>query len=85
MDLSITIIGLIAAVFTTIALLPQLLKVKRTKSAKDISIGMFSLFCGGVFLWFIYGLFETDLPIIIANSFAFIQGLAILILKMKYK
>ncbi len=85
MDLSITIIGLIAAIFTTIALLPQLLKVKRTKSANDISTWMFSLFCGGVFLWFIYGLFEIDLPIIIANSFTFIQALAILTLKIKYK
>ncbi len=85
MELTITIVGLIAAVFTTIALLPQLLKVKRTKSAKDISTWMFSLFCGGVFLWFIYGLFVFDLPIILANSFTFVQAVTILMLKIKYK
>jgi MtN3 and saliva related transmembrane protein len=81
----VTIIGLMAAAFTTVSLLPQLLKVKRTKSAKDISLGMFSLFTAGVLLWFIYGAYLNDLPIIIANSLAFIQSLAILAFKIKYK
>jgi len=82
---TITIIGLIAAAFTTISLFPQLIKVWKTKSTKDISTGMFSLFCCGVFLWFIYGVYVNDLPIMIANSLAFIQALIILILKAKYK
>lgn len=82
---TITIIGLIAAAFTTISLFPQVLKVWKTKSTRDISTGMFSLFCGGVFLWFVYGVFINDLPIIIANSLVFIQALIILIFKIKYK
>ena len=81
----ITIIGLIAALFTTISLLPQLLKVWKTKSTRDISTGMFTLFGSGVFLWFIYGVSINDLPIIIANSLAFIQAIVILALKFKYK
>ena len=82
---SITIIGLVAAIFTTVALFPQLMKVWRTKSTKDISTGMFSLYCGGVLLWFVYGVFLNDFPIIIANSLAFIQGVVILMFKVKYK
>jgi MtN3 and saliva related transmembrane protein len=82
---AVTIIGLFAALFTTVSLLPQLIKVYKTKSAKDISTGMFSLFCGGVFLWFIYGVFINDFPIIIANSLAFIQAAMILFFKAKYK
>jgi MtN3 and saliva related transmembrane protein len=81
----ITIIGLTAAAFTTVALVPQLLKVWKTKSTKDISTGMFTLYCGGVFLWFVYGAYTGDLPIILANSLAFVQALAILIFKAKYK
>ena len=81
----ITIIGLTAAVFTTISLFPQLIKIWKTKSTKDISTGMFSLFCGGVFLWFIYGVFINDLPIIVPNSLAFIQAIIILMFKAKYK
>ena len=82
---NITIIGLIAAAFTTIALLPQLIKVWKTKSTKDISIGMFMLYCSGVLLWFVYGVFRNDLAIILANSLAFIQALIILMFKAKYK
>ena len=82
---TITIIGLIAAAFTTITLLPQLIKIWKTKSTKDISIGMFMLYCGGVLLWFVYGVFVNDLPIIVANSLAFIQAVVILFFKAKYK
>jgi MtN3 and saliva related transmembrane protein len=80
-----TIIGLIAAVFTTVSLFPQLIKVWKTKSTKDISLGMFIIYCGGVLLWFVYGVYRNDLAIILANSLAFIQGLIILMLKARYK
>ena len=82
---TITIIGLIAAAFTTVSLFPQLIKVWKTKSTKDISTGMFLLYSGGVLLWFVYGVYLKDLPIMIANSLAFIQALVILMLKAKYK
>lgn len=82
---SITAIGLVAAAFTTIALLPQLMKVWKTKSTRDISTGMFTLYSSGLFLWFVYGMYLKDLPLILANSLAFIQALVILILKARYK
>jgi MtN3 and saliva related transmembrane protein len=82
---TITIVGLIAATFTTVALLPQLIKVWKTRSTKDISTGMFTLFCVGVFLWFVYGFYLNDIPIVLANSLAFIQALIILLFKAKYK
>jgi MtN3 and saliva related transmembrane protein len=82
---AITVVGLIAALFTTVSLFPQLIKIFKTKSTRDISTGMFMLFCGGVFLWFIYGVLVNDFPIIIANSLAFIQALVILFFKIKYK
>jgi MtN3 and saliva related transmembrane protein len=81
----VTIIGLVAAAFTTISLLPQIVKAVQTKSTKDISTWMFSLFCAGVFLWFVYGVLIWDLPIILANSLAFIQAVVILVLKYKYR
>jgi len=82
---AITVVGLIAALFTTVSLFPQVIKIYKTKSTRDISTGMFMLFCGGVFLWFIYGVLVNDFPIIIANSLAFIQALVILFFKIKYK
>jgi MtN3 and saliva related transmembrane protein len=81
----ITIIGLVAAALTVIAFFPQLMKVWKTKSTKDISLGMFSIFCSGVFLWFVYGILMQDLPIMIANFLIFVQAFIILMFKVKYK
>lgn len=81
----VTLIGLAAAAITVVSLFPQLVRIWKTKSTKDISLGMFLLFCGGVFLWFVYGILMQDLPIIVANFLGFIQTLIILILKVKYK
>ncbi len=81
----IMIIGLIAAALTTGSLFPQLIKIWKTKSTRDISTGMFALTSAGVLVWFIYGLFVNNFPIIIANSLAFIQAVVILFFKIKYK
>jgi MtN3 and saliva related transmembrane protein len=79
----ITIIGLSAAAMGGISLFPQVLKVIRTKSTKDISREMFLLLAGSIFLWLIYGILLKDFPIIIANFFGFIQTLIILFFKIK--
>jgi MtN3 and saliva related transmembrane protein len=81
----ITIIGFMAAALTVIAFFPQLTKVWKTKSTKDISLGMFSIFCGGAFLWLVYGILTQDPPIAIANFLIFIQAFIILMFKLKYK
>ena len=79
----IAIIGLSAAVMGGISLFPQVLKVVRTKSTKDISREMFVLLAGSIFLLLIYGILLKDLPSIIANFFGFIQALIILFFKIK--
>jgi MtN3 and saliva related transmembrane protein len=65
--------------------LPQVIKIWRSKSAKDISLAMFSIFSIGVFLWLIYGLFIDSLPVIIANFVTLILASTILVFKFKYK
>ena len=80
----ITLIGLLAGTLTTIAFLPQLTKTWKSKSAKDISLGMFLTFCSGVLLWLIYGILINALPVILANTVTLILSGAILALKLKY-
>jgi MtN3 and saliva related transmembrane protein len=82
---STTVIGLAAASLTVIAFIPQLLKAWKTKATRDISLGMFSTFCVGVLLWFVYGILTNDLPVTIANFLILIQAFIILMLKLKYK
>ncbi len=84
MDL-ITILGLVAGTLTTLAFLPQLLKIWQTKSAKDISLNTLIIFNIGIFLWLIYGIYLNDLPIILANLFTLIFNMIIVWLKIRYK
>ena len=83
MDIT-TLIGLCAATLTTISFLPQVIKTWKSKSAKDISLGMFLCFALGVTLWLIYGISIRDLPIIFANSITLILVSIILVFKFKY-
>lgn len=80
-----TLIGLAAGFCTTIAFLPQAIKTWKTKSAKDLSLGMYSVFCTGVLLWLTYGFLINDLPIIITNIITIILAASILYFKLSFK
>ena len=77
-------IGVVAAICTTGSFVPQLLRVWRRKSAKDISLSTFLLFSFGVFSWLIYGLGIGSIPITVANAVTLGLALTILFLKLRY-
>lgn len=81
----VTLLGLAAATLTTSAFLPQLIKTWKSKSAKDVSLQMLIIFCSGVFLWLVYGIYLKSLPIILANLLTLIFNLIIVTLKIKYE
>ncbi len=78
----INIIGFTAGTLTTIAFVPQAIKIWRTKSAKDISLGMFVILCTGISLWVIYGILVKSLPLVVANATTLVFALSILVLKI---
>lgn len=78
-------LGLTAGFLTTIAFLPQVIKTWKTRSAKDISLHMFLIFCIGVSLWLIYGIIIDDLPIIVSNILTLLLASSILFFKIRYK
>ena len=80
----VELLGVIAGTLTTISFLPQLVKIVKNKSAKDVSLLMFLMFTLGILLWLVYGILTLTLAIIIANSVTIILALSILILKIKY-
>jgi MtN3 and saliva related transmembrane protein len=81
----VSILGFIAGGLTTFAFFPQVVKAARTKSTRDISLGMVSLTSTGIFLWFIYGLCLRSLPIILPNLISSVLTFTLLGLKIKYK
>ncbi len=76
-------VGYAAAVLTTAAFFPQVIKTIRTGETRHISLGMYVLFCSGVTLWLVYGLVLHALPIILANIVTLILSGTILFMKLK--
>ncbi len=82
---TISLLGLIAGAFTTIAFLPQVLKTWKSRSAKDLSLGMFSIFTVGVGMWLAYGILINDLPVILANVVTLMLASTLLFFKLRWK
>ena len=82
---TIQLLGLAAGMLTTIAFLPQVIKTWRSRSAKDLSLGMFSLFCAGVVLWLTYGILVRDIPVIAANFMTLMLASTLLFFKLRFK
>jgi MtN3 and saliva related transmembrane protein len=80
----VNLIGSCAAVCTTIAFVPQLVRVYRRKTARDISVSMFLVFSVGELLWFLYGIFIHSFPVILANAVTLALAVSILALKLRY-
>ena len=80
----IKLLGFAAATCTTLAYVPQFVKVWRTRSTEDISLGMFLVLVLGVALWLLYGLLSGDGPLIASNAITLVLAGAILFMKLKY-
>lgn len=80
-----TILGLVAGLCTTAAVIPQLLKAWKTKKVNDVSPGMFFVLITGLILWTIYGVIKNDLPIILTNGLALVLNSLMLYLLFKYE
>ncbi|MBD2315552.1 SemiSWEET transporter [Phormidium tenue] len=78
------LLGFTAASLTTLAFLPQVIQVWRSRSTRDISLPMLITFIAGITLWLIYGLLVNAAPIYMANAITLGLNLAILRFKLKY-
>jgi MtN3 and saliva related transmembrane protein len=79
-----SLVGAIAAVFTTIAFIPQAYHSYKTRDLSGVSLPMYSIFTLGVALWLAYGLLLHNWPLIIANAITLALSMMILVLKIKH-
>jgi MtN3 and saliva related transmembrane protein len=80
----IDLFGFIAALLTTSAFLPQVIKTLREKNTKSLSLHMYLILTSGLLLWLTYGIMIKDWALIIANSVTGVLALIILVAKIKY-
>lgn len=77
-----TILSVLAGVFGIVmrfANVPQIYKIFKTKSAKDISVITYILLALGSIVWVLYGIELWNIPILIMNGLALIEFLIILV------
>lgn len=81
---TLTVLGLVAGALTSFSFGLQVWQSWRTKSAKDVSAGMYFVFSTGVILWLIYGLLRGDVPLMVWNALTLVLVVLILLLKFRY-
>ena len=81
---NIEILGLIAAILTTSAFLPQVYKTWKSKDVSSLSLAMLLLFFVGISLWVVYGIYINSLSLIIANGITIISYMFLIYFKLTY-
>jgi MtN3 and saliva related transmembrane protein len=84
MELSV-ITGLVASVFTSAALIPQLVKIIKEKNGEGTSYGMLIVLFTGLSLWVLYGVQKQDIVIVGANSFSLLVNVSVGFFTFRYR
>ena len=80
----VNIVGFLAAITSTISLIPQVMQMYKTRSVNDISIGMIINFVLTSILWIVYGVLITSWSDWLTNIFMLIFALVMIYFKIKY-
>ncbi|MGB5079578.1 MAG: SemiSWEET transporter [Burkholderiales bacterium] len=83
--MNVDLVGTVAGALTTVAFVPQVWRIWKTRSARDLSLSMYLIFTTGVALWFLYGLLLGALPIIASNGITLLLAGTVLAMKLKFR
>ena len=78
------VVGYSAGFLTTAAFVPQVAKTFKERRARDISLGMYALFCIGVGMWLFYGVLMASWPVVVSNFVTLLLSGAVLVLKLRH-
>jgi MtN3 and saliva related transmembrane protein len=77
-------LGYAAGVLTTFCYVPQIIRVFKLKSAREISFLYTFFLLSGVIIWLLYGIFLHLVPIILWNAIGFVMVGLLLFAKLVY-
>lgn len=78
-------LGTLAGILSTIAFLPQAVRVWRTRSTQDLSLGMYVLYTAALLLWSFYGWMIGSWPLLITEALTLVLSVYILVMKLREK
>jgi len=82
---AIELLGYAAGTISSLVFLPQVIKTWKSKSAKDISLLMFTLATLSVVMWLVYGILIKNGAVIYTNSVVLLLSLIMMYFKIRYK
>ena len=77
-------LGFIAGLLVTCSLVPQIMRVFKLRSAREISLLFTTLLLLGMFIWLVYGIFLKLPPVILWNAIGAALVATLLYAKLKY-
>ena len=77
-------VGTVAALFTTLSFVPQVMQIWRSRSASSVSMPMYVIFTVGVLLWLAYGVMLVSWPIIVCNVVTLALAVSVIVMKFKF-
>ncbi len=78
-------VGFIGGVFSSISFLPQVIKLWKTKSAKDLSMMTLLFLIVNVCTWLTYGVLIHAWPLIVTNGIVLSMVLLMVYFKLTFK
>jgi len=78
------LLGFIAGASISIAFIPQMWRLFKLKSAREISLPFTTLLLLGAVCWLAYGVLQSLPPVILWNAIGATEVCAILYAKLKY-
>ena len=75
----LAILATLFGVINGFANFPQIYKIYKTKSAKDISTTTYAILTVGSIVWVLYGIEIMNIPVLVMNGLALFEFILILI------
>ena len=82
-DILVEVVGLVGATFTTLAFVPQVVKIWKNRSSNGVSLSMYVCMLVGIIIWLTYGILINSIAIIAANILSGILQVLIIFLTLK--
>ncbi|HRD58581.1 MAG TPA: SemiSWEET family transporter [Ferruginibacter sp.] len=84
-ELQKEIVGYVGGVMSSISFLPQVIKIWKTKSAKDLSMLTLIFLTCNITLWLTYGILIGSTPLWLTNAIVLSMVVCIIYFKIKFK
>jgi MtN3 and saliva related transmembrane protein len=82
-DILVEVVGLVGATFTTLAFVPQVVKIWKNRNSSGVSLSMYVCMLVGIIIWLTYGILINSIAIIAANILSGILQVLIIFLTLK--